>query len=84
MVVADLFVQRLMKALALVAQHHEMHERVGVHDEEDERGKGEEGDQRQLDAEERQLDRPLEEEVGVRHRARGDREIEEDEEIGEP
>ena len=40
-----------------------MHERVGVADEEDERRESEEGDQRQLDAEERQLDRLLEEQV---------------------
>ena len=49
-----------------------MHERIGV------------GEQRQFDVKERQLDRILEEEVFVRHRARGDREVEEDEEIRDP
>ena len=39
---------------------------------------------RQFDAEERQLDRLLEKEIGVRHCARSDREIEENEQIGEP
>jgi hypothetical protein len=55
-----------------------------VDDEEQDRREEEEGEQRQFDIEERQLDRILEEEIGVRHRARGDREIEENEEIGEP
>ena len=73
-----------MVALRLVGQHHEMHERVGVHDEKEERGEKEEGEQRQLDVEERQLDRLLEKEVVVRHSASGDRDIEEDEQIGEP
>ena len=53
-------------------------------DEEEDRREEEEGEQRQFDVEERQLDRILEEEIGVRHRARGDREIEQDEQIGEP
>ena len=77
-------VQRLMEPLRLVGQHDEMHERIGVDDEEQDRREEEEGEQRQFDVEERQLDRILEEEIGVRHRARGDREIEENEEIGEP
>ena len=61
-----------------------MHKRIGVDDEEEDRREEEEGEQRQFDVEERQLDRILEKEIGVRHRARGDRKIEEDEQIGEP
>ncbi len=61
-----------------------MHERVGVHDEEQDRREEKEGKQRLFDIEERQLDRILEKEIGVRHRARRDREIEENEQIGEP
>ena len=61
-----------------------MHEGVGVDDDEQDRSNEKERKQRQFDFEERQLDRVLEEEIGVRHRARGDREIEEDEQIGEP
>ena len=81
---ADLVVQRLMEPLRLVGQHDQMHERIGVDDEEQDRREEEEGEQRQFDVEERQLDRILEKEIGVRHRARGDREIEENEQIGEP
>ena len=73
-----------MEALRLVGQHDQMHERVGVNDEKQDRREEEESEQRQLDVEERQLDRILEKEIGVRHRARGDREIEENEQIGEP
>ncbi len=82
--VPDLVVKRLMVALDLVAQHDEVHERVGVDDEEDERCQKEERDQRKLDAEEWQLDRLLEEKVSVGDRARGDREIEEHEQVGDP
>ena len=77
-------VQRPMVALRLVGQHDEMHERVGVRDNEQDRREEEEGEQRQFDVEEWQLDRILEKEIGVRHRARGDREIEQNEQIGEP
>jgi hypothetical protein len=73
-----------MEALRLLGQHDEMHEGVGMHDDEQDRGEEEEGEQGQFDVEERQLDGILEKEIGVSHRARGDREIEEDEEIGEP
>ena len=61
-----------------------MHERIGVDDEEQDRREEEEGEQRQFDVEERQLDRVFEKEIGVRHRACGDREIEQNEQIGEP
>ncbi len=53
-------------------------------DQEQDRRQKEEGEQRQVDTEERQLDRLFEEEVGVRHRARSDGEIEEHKKIGEP
>ena len=55
-----------------------------MNDEEQDRREEEESEERQLDVEERQLDRILEKEIGVRHRARGDGEIEENEQIGEP
>jgi len=73
-----------MIALRLLSQKDQMHECVCVHDDEQDRRQEKEGEQRQVDAEERQLDRPLEKEVLVRHRARGDREIEQNEQIGEP
>ena len=82
--VADLVAQRLIEPLRLVGQHDQMHERIGVDDEEEDRREEEEGEQRQFDVEERQLDRLLEKEIGVRHRARGDREVEQNEQIGEP
>ena len=82
--VADLVAENRIEPLRLVSQHDEMHERIGVNDYEQDRGEEEEGEQRQFDAEERQLDRVLEKEVGVRHRAGGDREIEQHEQIGEP
>ena len=83
-VVANLVVQRLMESFRLVGQHDQMHERIGVGDEEQDRREKEEGEQRQFDVEEWKLDRMLEKEIGMRHRARGDRQIEQDEEIGEP
>ena len=76
--------QNLMEALRLVGQKDEVHESIGMDHDEQNRREKEEGEQRQFDVEERQLDRVLEEEIGVRHRARGDREIEENEQIGEP
>jgi hypothetical protein len=75
-IVLDLLVKRLMIALRLVGQHHEMHEDVSVDDDEQDRGQKEEREQRQIDAEERQLDRIFEKEIGMRDRARGNREIE--------
>jgi hypothetical protein len=74
-VVADLPTQHGIEPLRLVGQHHQMHERIGVDDEEQDGREEEEGEQRQFDVEERQLDRILEKEVRVRHCARGDREI---------
>ncbi len=84
LLVAGPFAQRLVEPFRLEGQHHEMHERIAVDDDEQDRREKEEGEQRQFDAEERQLDRLLEKEIGMRHRARGDREIEENEQIGEP
>ena len=77
-------VQHLMEPLCLVGQHDQMHERIGVDDKEQDRRQEEEREQRQFDVEERELDRILEKEIGMRHRARGDREIEENEKVGEP
>jgi hypothetical protein len=74
--VADLLAQGRIEPPRLVRQHDQMHERIGVDDEEQDRREEEEGEQRQFDVEERQLDRILQEKVGMRHRARCDRKIE--------
>ncbi len=79
--IADLVAERLIESFRLIGQQDQMHERVGVHDEEQDRREEKEGKQRQFDIEERQLDRILEKEIGMRHRARGDREIEENKQI---
>ena len=73
-----------MEALSLVGQKHKMHERIGMDHDEQHRREEEEGEQRQLDIEERQLDRLLKKEIGMRHRARGDRKVEQHKQIGEP
>ncbi len=83
-VVLDLPVKRLMIALRLVGQHHEMHEDVSMDDDEQDRRQKEEGEQRQIDTEDRQLDRIFEKEIGVRDRSRRDCEIKQHEQIGEP
>ena len=66
-------VQRLIIPFRLLGQHNEMHERVGVHDDQQDWHQEEEGEQRQFNVEERQLDRVFEKEIGVRHRASGER-----------
>ena len=82
-VVADLSVQRLIKTLRLVSQHHEVDERIGV-DERKSSGARKKNASSGSRIEERQPDRALEKEIRVRHRARGDREIKQDKQIGEP
>jgi hypothetical protein len=82
--IAIRIVQRLMVALRLVGQHDQMHERIGMDDDEQDGRESEEGDQRQLDVEERQLDRMLEEKILMRHRTGGDCDIEKGRDIGQP
>ena len=50
--IASRLVQRAIKPFRLLRQHHQMHERVGVDDQEQGRREREEGDQRQFNAEE--------------------------------
>jgi hypothetical protein len=52
-----------------------------VGDDEQQRRQKKEGEQRQLDIEERQLDRVLQEQVGVGDGASGDTEVEQDKEV---
>jgi len=84
LVVADLCLQLVVKDTDLVGQEHEMQQHVGVHDHEDRRTEHEESEQRQIDVEERQLDRVLEEQVLMRDAAGRDGEVEKHEQIADP
>ena len=77
-------VKRFIQPLRLRGQQYQMHKDVCVDEDEEDRREEEEGAQGQIDTEERQLDRILEKEIRVRHRARGNREIEQNEQIREP
>lgn len=61
-----------------------MQQHIGVHDQKDQRSQYEERLQRQFDIEEWQFDRAFEQQVAVRHRARGDGKIKESEQIADP
>ena len=55
-----------------------------MHDQEQDRRQEEERHQRQFDVQERQFDGVFQEQIDMRHRSGGDREVEHQEEIGEP
>ena len=61
-----------------------MQQHIGVHDHKDERPQDEEGLERELDIEERQLDCVFGQQVAMRHRAARDGKIKQDEQIAEP
>jgi hypothetical protein len=82
--VGDLFLELGMEGADLAGKHHEMQQRVGVDDQEQQRPEHEKAEQRQVDVEERQLDRVLEEHVPVGDPARGDRKIEEHKKVAQP
>ena len=73
-----------MEPLRLVGQHDQMHERVGVDDEEKDRARKKKASSGSSILRNGSLTGSLEKEIGVRHRAGGDREIEQHEQIGEP
>ena len=80
---ADLIAEHLIEPFRLVGQHHEMHQRIGVDDEEKDRREEKKGEQRQFYVKEWELDRLFEEKICVRNGAGRDRKIEQHEQIGE-
>ncbi|MGD0105904.1 MAG: hypothetical protein ABSC06_17965 [Rhodopila sp.] len=61
-----------------------MQQHIAMQHQKDRRRQREECPQRQIDTEKRQFDRLLEEQILMRHRTRGDQQIEQREEIGQP
>ena len=61
-----------------------MHQRIGVDDEDDKRRQSKKGEERQFDIEEGQFDGAFQQKIFMGDGARRDRDVEENEEIGEP
>src|SRR6185295_5071642 len=68
----------------LVGELHEMQQDIGVHDQQQQGGEREKGPDRQLDVEERQLDRSFEKQIAMGHAAGGDRQVKQHEQIADP
>jgi hypothetical protein len=82
--IRDLRLEFGVKNTNLAGQHCEVQQHIGMEDEERERSQYEEAKKRQLNTEKRQPHRVLKEEIAVRHGARRDEEVEEQEKIAEP